>query len=205
MQLLPKARTSAIIEQVAGDDLLIYDLRIDKAYNLNETSKAVFRACDGATSFEDLQQKMNFSAEVIYLALDELRKNNLLEGDYASPFGGMNRREVIRKVGLASMVALPIVAGIAAPSAASAASGATQARGQTCTATSQCVSSNRCATTNGGVQRCCADTNTRQPQEPGTNLGNTNNATCTGTIGPQFCCSGSATNNPPGTQGCVCN
>lgn len=33
---LPQPRTTDMIEQEAGTDLLVYDLRINKAYNLNQ-------------------------------------------------------------------------------------------------------------------------------------------------------------------------
>jgi hypothetical protein len=206
MNLLPKNRNENIIMQDAGNEVLIYDTTTDKAYCLNETSAKVFNACDGATSFDELKSKYQFTDDLIYLTLDELQAKNLLDSsaNYETPFAGMSRREVIRKVGLATMIALPVVAGIIAPQAANAASGNNRALLQTCTASSQCTS-NRCTVTNSGTQRCCASTNTNQPQEPGTNLGGTSNSTCTNIIGPQYCCSGSATNNPNGTAGCVCN
>jgi hypothetical protein len=43
--LLPLARIADLIEQDAAAELLIYDLRSNKACNLNETAKIVFRAC----------------------------------------------------------------------------------------------------------------------------------------------------------------
>lgn len=121
---LPKARTENLVEQNLGKETLIYDLLIDKAFNLNETSSIVYKACNGVTTFEELKGKHKFSDEFIYLALDELKRNDLLaENDgYLSPFGKVNRREVIRKVGLASMLALPVIVSLSAPQAAAAAS-----------------------------------------------------------------------------------
>ena len=119
---LPKARTSEIIEQETNNELLIYDLRNNKAYSLNETSKTVYKACSNQT-FSELKRLHKFTDDLIYLALDELSANNLLEEEYKSNnFAGLSRREVIRKVGLATMVALPVIAAIAAPSAAAGAS-----------------------------------------------------------------------------------
>ena len=121
---LPKARTREIVENDLDKELLIYDLRIDKAYALNETSKIVFKACDGKQTFADLKHKYEFSDELIYLALDELKKHHLLAGQnpYVSPFAGLNRREVIRKAGLASVIALPVISALVAPTAAHSAS-----------------------------------------------------------------------------------
>jgi hypothetical protein len=54
--------------------------------------------------------------------LDELKKENLIEDNnsYVSPFSGMNRREVIRRIGFASVVALPVISSLIAPTAAMA-------------------------------------------------------------------------------------
>jgi len=71
--------------------------------------------------------KHNFSEELIYLALEQFKKENLLEKDaeFLSPFNGLSRREVVKKVGLDSMIGLPIIASIVAPTAINAASGCT--------------------------------------------------------------------------------
>ena len=123
---LPKARTTELVEQEAGSELLVYDLQTSRAYTLNETSKNVFKACgDGEASFEELKRQHKYTDDIVYLALDELKKNNLVEGNYSSPFSGTSRREAIRRVGLASMVALPLISSLIAPSAANAASGST--------------------------------------------------------------------------------
>ena len=122
MRNLPKARTADILEMEADDELMIYDLRINKAYNLNETSKTVYLACDGKTSFDELKRQFKFTDDLIHLTLGELQKNDLLATQYASPFAGLNRREVIKKVGLASMIALPVITGLVAPIGAQSAS-----------------------------------------------------------------------------------
>lgn len=118
---LPKARTSDIIEQAAGSELMIYDLRNDKAYTLNETSKIIYRAC-GVETVEEIKRRHKFTDDLIYFALDELAANNLIENYQNAHFGGISRREIIKRVGLATLVALPVIASIAAPAAANAAS-----------------------------------------------------------------------------------
>ena len=120
---LPKARTENLLEQNLEKETLIYDLLIDKAFNLNETLSIIYKACGQNETFDDLKQKHRFTDDFIYLALDELKRENLLAEDYQSPFANVNRREVIRKVGLATMLALPLIAGLVAPTAANAASG----------------------------------------------------------------------------------
>jgi hypothetical protein len=139
MNKLPVARNTDIVVQELGKEILIYDLKIHKAYNLNETSSIVYKACDGKTSFAELKAKHKFTDEIIYLALDGLKKENLLEADeaYASPFASLSRREAIRKVGLATMIALPVISSLIAPTAAMAQSGLLGA-GFPCTSGAQC-------------------------------------------------------------------
>lgn len=101
MKKLPLARSSNIVVQHLGNEILIYDLKSHEAFNLNSTCSIVYQSCDGKTSFEELKLKHSFSDELIFLAIDELKKKTLIKADEAliSPFVGMSRREVIRKVG----------------------------------------------------------------------------------------------------------
>jgi hypothetical protein len=149
MNKLPLARSNDVVVQQLGKEILVYDLLTHKAYNLNETCSVVYNACDGKTTFSDLKIKHKFTDDIIFLALDELKKDNLIEADslFVSPFVGMNRREVIRRVGLASMIALPVISSLVAPTAAMAQSGG-GANCTSCTADSQCTSGN-CATISG--------------------------------------------------------
>ena len=120
---LPISRTENIVIQEANKDLLVYDLINDQAFLLNETSAIVFNACDGKTSFSELKRQTKFSDDLILLALDELQKHKLLIGEKNNYFRGVSRREVIRKAGLASMIALPLISSLVAPTATMAQSG----------------------------------------------------------------------------------
>lgn len=117
---LPQARIKDIVVQNLGNEMLVYDLKTNKLYNLNETSAKVFNACNGETSFAELKTKYKFTDNLIYLALDELKANELLEDYKSNHFAGLSRREVIKKVGLASMIALPLISVMVAPTAAHA-------------------------------------------------------------------------------------
>lgn len=119
---LPKARTENLLEQNLENETLIYDLTINKAFNLNETSTVVYKACGQNMTFEDLKRKHKFTDDLIFFALDELGRNNLLDGEYLTPLSGMTRREIIRRVGLSSMILLPVISTLLAPNAARAAS-----------------------------------------------------------------------------------
>lgn len=150
---LPQARNTNITVQELENETLIYDLTIDKAYCLNETLAIVFNACGRGETFARLKSEYKFTDDLINLALEKLKTNNLLadERHVAVDFGGLSRRQAIRRAGLASLIALPVISSLVAPRAASAASGA-QDNGLTCTRTATSGSteckSGRCRATN---------------------------------------------------------
>ncbi len=122
MNKLPLAKTQDIVIQDLGKEILIYDLVIDKAFCLNETSSIVFRNCTGLISFEEFGSRFtDFSEDLIFLTLDMLNQHKLLQTEnYKSVFEGTSRRQVIKKIGLMSLVALPIVSAVVAPTSAMA-------------------------------------------------------------------------------------
>ena len=122
MNKLPAARNKNIIAQALGKEILIYDLNSHQAFNLNETSTIVYQACDGETTFDQLRLNSKLSDDIIFLALDDLQKAQLLEekDQYKSPYIGVNRREIIRRIGFASVIALPTIATLVAPLAVNA-------------------------------------------------------------------------------------
>lgn len=134
MNKLPAVRTTDIVVQDLGKEILIYDLKTHKAYSLNETSSIVYQACDGKTTFEQLRVRHKFTNEIIFLAINELKKENLIDTgeEYSFPLTEMSRREAIRKVALASAIALPLISSLTVPTAAMAAS-TCRDEGQSCT------------------------------------------------------------------------
>jgi len=128
----PLARNHKIVVQNLPDEILIYDLNINKAYCLNSTSALVYRLCDGNHSIPQISQnlssklKQSVSEDMIRLALDEMKKQDLLSNsdELETGFEGLSRRDVIRHVGLASIVALPLISTVVAPVAANAQSAA---------------------------------------------------------------------------------
>ena len=146
MKLLPVARTEDLVVQQLDQEILIYDLKTNKAYCLNETSSIIFQACAKNTSFGELKRMHKFSEDIIFLALDELRRENLLAENqqYNSPFSGMSRREAIRKVGFASVAALPVIAFLVAPTAVMSASACRCARPGDCLTQTSCPNTRNC-------------------------------------------------------------
>lgn len=120
---LPKIRHSEIVVQTLDKELLIYDLKTNQAHQLNETSMIVFQACADGKTFEDLTRKYKFTENLINFALDDFEKLNLIESDYQTKSERIPRRELIKKIGLATAVALPVIVSMVAPKAMAAASG----------------------------------------------------------------------------------
>lgn len=126
----PVSRNANIVVQQLEDEVLIYDLNVDNAFCLNRTTALVFQYADGTNTAGEISDLMStslktlVSEDIVHLALSELDKHGLLENYLRGKnhFSGLSRREVIRKVGLASMVALPLVTSIVAPGVTAAAS-----------------------------------------------------------------------------------
>jgi hypothetical protein len=205
--ILPKARTADIIQQEADKELLIYDLRANKMFQLNETSKRVYEAC-GKLSFNELKQTYRFTDDLINLTLDELQRNNLLENPTSDYLSGVSRREIIKKIGLGTMIALPLVSSLIAPHSLQAAStfaAGSRTLNQSCNTSTDCNQANApdCVAVRGqsSTGRACCISGTSQPVFlPGgdPNGGGTVNygsqANCLNAVSPQ-CCSRTATCN----------
>jgi len=156
----PLTRKTELVEQQLNGELLIYDLTINKAYCLNGTATLVYQFCNGKNSVAEISnlisKKMNqpVPEDLVWLALDSFKKDNLLEQSeqFEINFNNLSRRQVIRRIGFGSMVMLPLISSLVAPTSAQA-----QSTGPTnlpllaaCSASSQCTSGNCFSNT-----RCC--------------------------------------------------
>ncbi len=139
MKTAPQSRQTNIVVQELHGETLIYDLSLNKAFCLNEASAIVWKACDGEKTLSEITQtvRMKLSSAInedfVWLALERLKKENLLTNcdEIDSDFNGLSRREVIKKIGFSSMVAIPMITSLVAPSAVHAQStcGACQCSG----------------------------------------------------------------------------
>lgn len=117
----PEARTEGLVIQDMPDEVLVYDLNTNKAHCLNQTAAFVWKSCDGKNSVTDITRLLskqsgdNINEDLIWLAIDQLNEKSLLEKDIVPAFKGESRRSVIKKIGLAAVIALPVVASLAAP------------------------------------------------------------------------------------------
>jgi hypothetical protein len=163
-QQLPLARTEQLIVKEVDDEVLVYDLKNDQAHCLNTTAAIVLRHCDGSKSITDISKaiaaELNATVDesVVCLALHQLKRFKLLENSVAQPMFlmGMNRREVVRRLGIATAIALPLVTTMLAPNAVEAAScGQPTNRDPNCPCTSSAQCSSGCCRT---VNNKCGST-----------------------------------------------
>lgn len=126
----PLARQKDIVVQQTNDEVLVYDLKTNKALCLNETSAAIWQFCNGKNDVAEIAQKFQTQSaqpipiELVKITLEKLNKENLLENYHpqTDKMDKTSRREMIRKIGLATAIAFPIITSVIAPTAVSAAS-----------------------------------------------------------------------------------
>ena len=153
----PVARKSGLVVQEVPDEVLVYDLESNKAHCLNQSAALIWRSCDGKNSVSEIAKVVERQAggkvteDFVWLAIDQLSQNNLLEQQIASGFEGTSRREVIKKIGLASMIAIPVIASLVAPQSAMAASSCN------CVSPGDCITQTGCpSTVNCNTNGLCA-------------------------------------------------
>ena len=155
----PIARKDELVIQELAEEVLVYDLRVNKALCLNQTSALIWQNCDGEKNISeivgDVEKQLGYvlGEEVVWFALSQLEKENLLANDERLPdrFDGLSRRDVIKKIGLTSMVALPVISSMIAPMAVHAQS--CVGTDSPCTASAQCCSM-CCKDVGGGIMQC---------------------------------------------------
>lgn len=148
MEKMPQARRSGLIIQEVDSEVLIYDQVSNKAHCLNPTAAKVWKYCDGETTLADACSALSRDLEspvdekLVWYAVDQFAKDQLLEKDFTPPafiISGMNRRQMVRTLGLAAVVAVPLVTSIVAPTPAQAAT--CFPPGTPCNGSGQCCSS----------------------------------------------------------------
>lgn len=119
----PVARKHDLVIQEVADEVLVYDLKTHQAHCLNQTAALVWKYCDGQKTVADITALVGQEAKIdepaVWLAVQRLGKAGLLEERVSLPAGNsrLGRREAIRRLGIGSAVAVPIVMSIVAPTA----------------------------------------------------------------------------------------
>ena len=155
----PRARTNKLVTRDLGDELLVYDLERHKAYCLNPVAMQVFRHCDGETTIPDMALRVGgalglpVDEHAVRLGLVRLDKAHLLDGPVDLPLHS-SRREMLRTLGRAAVVVVPLVTALAVPTSAQAATGCITSC-QPCTAPigAPCCDGFNCTGTSG-FKRC---------------------------------------------------
>lgn len=138
--------------QEASGELLVYDTDAHRAHSLNETAAAVWRSADGTRSVAEIAAELppvdvtdpSRGEAVVWLALDQLTENGLMQSSMESRDPEQSRRELIRKVGLLSAAALPLVASLAVPTAAYAGGSCSCVNPGDCITQTSCPSTVNC-------------------------------------------------------------
>jgi hypothetical protein len=151
----PRARKHGLLIQSISEETILYDKELDRANLLNPTAAFVWQNADGTQTVSEIASSMSNSFgtpvddRVVWYALDQLSKKNLLQEHAPVPFESMSltRRQMLSKAGMVGAAfAIPVVVAMAAPSVAQAQSctgGAPD--GSPCGLPSQCCSG------------CCSD------------------------------------------------
>jgi hypothetical protein len=96
-----KSRQNDLVVQELPDEVLIYDLKTNKAFCFNHTAAFVWQHADGETNVGQmaylLQKKLRTSVDesVIWFALERLEKDGLLANKTQAPqmFAGMTSQD----------------------------------------------------------------------------------------------------------------
>jgi Coenzyme PQQ synthesis protein D (PqqD) len=146
----PVARQTGIVVQEMPDEVLVYDMDTNKAHCLNRSAALVWRSCDGTNSIKDIMRQFEANGggkvteDFVWLAIDQLNENGLLEGQIAPRFAGQSRRQVLKTIGLASIVAVPVIASLVAPQNALGALSCTCVNPGQCIMSTACLSQQNC-------------------------------------------------------------
>src|ERR1700694_874954 len=124
---VPRARTKGLVIHELPDEVLVYDRDRDKAHCLNQTAALVWKYCDGKTTVSNMALRLgrdlsteHVDEKIVWYALDQLGKDHLLEEIVTPPamLAGMSRREMVRVLGVAAVVAVPLVTSLVGPTPA---------------------------------------------------------------------------------------
>jgi len=154
--ILPAARNHQLTIQELPEETLVFDHINQKAHCLNQTSRQVWKLCDGQTSLAEAAHRLELPEVAVGLALEQLERRRLLQGPVV-PFTEENRRtrrDLLKKLAAAAL-ALPVIMTIKAPSAWASASALVSG----CTSDGQCANltnRNRCITGRCQGGKCVA-------------------------------------------------
>jgi hypothetical protein len=145
LDFVPPQHKDAIVRPLS-EEFLVYDKETSQAHCLNRAAIDVWKLCDGKITVAEIIQKLEKKSKspvderMVWMALRQLQKSGLLLGRILSSKqkNTLSRRALVKKMGVAGALALPVVTSILVPTAAQAAS--CLANGKLCMTNSQCCS-----------------------------------------------------------------
>ena len=129
LDFVPPQHKDAIVRQLS-EEFLVYDEETSQAHCLNRTATDVWKLCDGKITVAEIIQKLEEKSKssvhesLVWMALCQLQKSGLLVGGIllSKEENFLSRRALLKKMGVAAALALPVVTSILVPTAAQAAS-----------------------------------------------------------------------------------
>src|SRR5579871_909383 len=88
----PASRRDGLVVQKLEGEVVVFDTESQKAHCLNETAAMIWEHCDGKKTISELsvllpEGGVKEREEMVWLALDQLEKSNLLQASIAKPAG----------------------------------------------------------------------------------------------------------------------
>jgi hypothetical protein len=138
---LPHAREGGMVVKDLPDEVLVYDVDRHRAHCLSQTASLVWKNCNGSRTVGEIAQLLRTETggpvdeEVVWYALDELGKANLLKERVKRPTNApvLSRRQILGRFGAAALLSVPLIMSIPVPTAAA-------------TATQPCIPEEQCST-----------------------------------------------------------
>lgn len=154
MTQLPGIRTGLLCNPL-DDQVLVYDPRVDAVHLLDPTTAHVMELLkDRGRTTDDIIAELAREVDVpssealLALAVDELRKADLLDESSPSPRLEVSRRELLRKVALAGAAAVLAPAIVSLSPSRAYAQGSCLAKKECCNLDADCCSG-KCASNTG--------------------------------------------------------
>ncbi|HEV2644806.1 MAG TPA: PqqD family protein [Acidobacteriaceae bacterium] len=129
-QRMPQRITREVSVQQIGRETLVYDGVRHRAFCLNESSGVVWRLANGTHTVAEIvaaasaELGTDVSEQLVQIVLNALHSDGLIEASWESEVQrSLSRRVMLQQLGTGGALLLPVIAAIAAPTAAQAYSG----------------------------------------------------------------------------------
>jgi hypothetical protein len=129
LDFVPARRSDGIVRQ-AGDEVLIYVRKTNKAHCLNRTAAEVWKLCDGVRTCGEIVNALNrefdprADEDLVWTALKQLDRARLFEKRLKLPVErrSLSRRDLLHRMGGAAggVLLLPVISSILVPTPAEA-------------------------------------------------------------------------------------